>query len=314
MNDFYNNTDILRLIIKWYKRLLVITGSAALIALIISSPLIIKPKYKSEASLYPSNLISYSSESPTEQMLQLFSSDDLKDSLIKKFKLTSYWEIDTTKKYYKTTLYNTFDENIKIKKGDNESVLVQAIDTRPDTACKMVTEMINFFNKKVRYLQREKLQENAGSLKIQLTLKKRQIDSLENRLDTLRKKYNILDYDIQLKEVMKQRVKEESDRKTYSSVFLNNLTHFGGEYLLISEYLSNATGSQNKILSEYEKTISELKKDITYTNIISSPKIPDKKCYPVRWLIVLLSAGISFIFSLLVIGIIENYKNSELQK
>jgi len=309
MNDFYNNTDILRLISKWYKHLLVITGSAVLIAFIIS--LVIKPKFKSESSLYPSNLISYSSESPTEQMLQLFSSDDLKDSLIKKFKLTSYWEIDTTKKYYKTTLYNTFDENIKIRKGDNESVMVVAIDTRPDTACKMVSEMINFFNKKVRFLQKEKLQENAGSLKIQLSLKSKQIDSLEKRLDTLRKKYNILDYEIQLKEVMRQRVKEEGSRKTFSTDFLNNLKVFGGEYLLLSEYISNATVSYNKILTEYEKTISELNKDVTYTNIISSPKIPDKKCYPVRWLIVLLSAGISFIFSLLVIGIIENYKNSE---
>jgi len=312
MNDFYNNTDILRLISKWYKHLLVITGSAVLIAFIIS--LVIKPKFKSESSLYPSNLISYSSESPTEQMLQLFSSDDLKDSLIKKFKLTSYWEIDTTKKYYKTTLYNTFDENIKIRKGDNESVMVVAIDTRPDTACKMVSEMINFFNKKVRFLQKEKLQENAGSLKIQLSLKSKQIDSLEKRLDTLRKKYNILDYEIQLKEVMRQRVKEEGSRKTFSTDFLNNLKVFGGEYLLLSEYISNATVSYNKILTEYEKTISELNKDVTYTNIISSPKIPDKKCYPVRWLIVLLSAGISFIFSLLVIGIIENYKNSEQKK
>ncbi len=311
MNSFFSNLNIFLLINKWKKHLLILIGVSVILTFIFSSSFFIKPRYRSEAILYPSNLSPYSSESPTEQMLQYFRSDDIKDSMISKFHLIKYWKVDSTRNHYKTILYNIFNDNIVVKKSDNESVIIEAVDINPDTACKMVKSMIQFFNLKVRSLHKEKLIETAKTLEFLLTSKKKQIDSLESRLDTLRKKYNILDYDIQLKEAMRQRVKENNEGKTVSSSLLKNLENYGGEYQLLGGYLSSATGIYNKILSEYEKTQSDIKKEITYTNIISSPKIPDKKCYPIRWLIVLIGAASTFLLSIIVIGMIDNFKKPE---
>jgi len=309
MENFFSNINLFKLLYKWRKHLLIIVVSSIILSFIFSSPFFITPKYKSTAVLYPTNISPYSSESPTEQMLQLFQSDDLKDSIITKFNLAKQWGLDSSMKNFKAILYYVFSENIIVKKGDNETVEITVMDTKPEQACRIANEMIECFNNKVVKLHREKLAEVAKTLDVQLKSKRKQIDSLEHRLDTLRKKYNILDYDIQTKEATRQHVKEERSGTTNSSAILKNLESYGGEFLLLGGYLSSATAAYNKTLTDYDKTISDLTKDVTYASIVSNPKISDKKCYPVRWLIILISAFTTLFVSVLMIGIIDNYQN-----
>ncbi len=46
----------------------------------------------------------------------------------------------------------------------------------------------------------------------------------------------------------------------------------------------------------------------TYTNVITEPFVADKKSYPVRWLIVVITALASFFVALIAIMVIENFK------
>ena len=68
--------------------------------------------------IYPSNLIAYSTESSTEQMLQLTQSYDIRDKIINTFHLFEHYNIDTLKnKTFKSEVYKKYDENIIIKKN-----------------------------------------------------------------------------------------------------------------------------------------------------------------------------------------------------
>src|SRR4051812_40518935 len=77
--------NYISMIMKWKIHFIVITVAAIVVAAVCSSPLFIKPKYKSFAIVYPSNLKPYSTESETEQMLQLFRSADVRNDVIRKF-------------------------------------------------------------------------------------------------------------------------------------------------------------------------------------------------------------------------------------
>src|SRR4051794_6326011 len=95
-NTFFNSIDLLRLLNKWKKHLLIVGAISLVGSIIFSSPLFIKPKFKSFALIYPSNLIAYSTESATEQMLQLTQSYDIRDKIIQTFHLLDHYGIDTT--------------------------------------------------------------------------------------------------------------------------------------------------------------------------------------------------------------------------
>ena len=118
-NTFFNSIELLQLVKKWKKHLIIVGVISLLGSIIFSSPYFIKPKYKSFALIYPSNLIAYSTESPTEQMLQLAQSYDIRNKIIASFNLYKHFDLDTTKvKSYLSKIYQLYEENIIIKKTE----------------------------------------------------------------------------------------------------------------------------------------------------------------------------------------------------
>ena len=63
-----------------------------------------------------------------------------------------------------------------------------------------------------------------------------------------------------------------------------------------------------KLKGEYEQAYRDFDRKFSYTNVITEPIVADKKAYPVRWLIVTISALATFFIAFLVILIFENYK------
>src|SRR4051812_47029518 len=106
-NKFFNSYDLLQLVHRWRKHLLVVGLISLAASVIFTSPAFIKPKYKSFAIVYPSNLIAYSTESATEQMLQLAQSYDIRNKIIRTFNLYQHYDIDTlNNKSFQSEIYN----------------------------------------------------------------------------------------------------------------------------------------------------------------------------------------------------------------
>ncbi len=102
MEKYFNNTNLINLLLKWRIHLMVILAVALVLAVIFSSPFFITPKFKSIAVIYPANVSPYSEESETEQMYQVLQSQDIIDSVITKFNLAAHYKISSDYKYYKT--------------------------------------------------------------------------------------------------------------------------------------------------------------------------------------------------------------------
>lgn len=308
MNSFFNSTGLLNLVMKWKIHISIITVLAIVLSILFSSSLFIDPKYKSFAIIYPSNLIPYSSETPTEQMLQLFKSDEISFALINKFQLAKHYGIDTTDSRYLTELKNEINDNVKVRRTEFESIIVEVYDTDPQRACNMVSEIINLMNLKARSLQRDKTAEVVNIYQGQLIVKQKQIDSIQECLKVLREEYDIYDFNIQLKEYTRAYLNSVNSGRNGSEVYnkmFENLQKHGGEYMFLGSYLASLAGSYNDIKIEYDKALSDLTKKLTYTNIVTSPQPSNTKAYPTRWLIVVISTLSSLLVTLIVISIIE---------
>jgi capsular polysaccharide biosynthesis protein len=309
MSSFFDSSNLIKLIVKWKIHIAIVTVVVIALSVFFSSPIFIKPKYKSFAVVYPSNLIPYSSETPTEQMLQLLKSDDINFELIQKFHLSKHYGIDTTDSKYLSRLQSEYTDNVNIRRTEFESIIIEVYDTDPIVACEMVKEIINMLNAKARNLQREKTSEVVAIYAQQLAFKQHQIDSIQGTLMKLRKENNIYDYSIQLKEYTRGYLNsvnagKGANQPVYTEMF-NNLNEHGGEYLFLGGYLASLAGSYNDIKIEYDQALSDLTKQLTYTNIVTSPYPADNKSYPIRWLVVLVSTLSSLLLLMIIISIIE---------
>ncbi|HNW70654.1 MAG TPA: hypothetical protein PKI01_09645 [Bacteroidales bacterium] len=315
MNHFFKSTYIIKLVLKWKWHLLITVVVAIALSSVFSGSTFIKPKFRSYAVIYPANIAPYSSETNTEQLLQLLKSEDMLFDVVKKFELYKEYKIDTNDKYFRGKVIKELENNISIKRTEYESVLIEVYDNDPRQACSMVNEFINLMNLKARNLQRNKTSEIVKLYYDQMNDKKKEIDSIENRLQFLRKEYNILDYNIQVKEYSKGYVKNitngRGNKKDDIAVTLDNLKQYGGEFRQLDANLWGLLETYIALKKEYDKSLGDMKKELTYANVVTNPIPADKKSYPIRWLIVCVTTLSAFLLSLLLFSIIDGVRKPE---
>lgn len=312
MDNYFNNTSLVGLIIKWRKHLVIITLIAAILGAIFSGPFFITPLYKSEAVAYPSNIMSYSDESETEQMLQIIQGQDITDSIIEKFNLLEVYKIDPNYKYMRTTVLYKYSQNVKIKKTPYEAISITVRDKDPERAAAMAYEILNQYDLKVGNLHKLKYSEVVEMYEQQLADKKHVIDSLQARMRILGTEYGLVDYTMQSQEIMRGYLRTVMGASTTNintkavDEIKHNMANYGGEMITLIEMLEAEATSFVSVKLDLETAQRFIHAKLTYSNIISKPFPSDKKVFPVRWIIVALSGLGAFLLSLLIIFLLDN--------
>ena len=312
----FDSRESWNILMKWRKHLIVVVVVAAALAAVFSGPRFITPLYKSYAVVYPANISPYSKESTTEQMIQTFQSQDIVDSVIKKFDLAKHYKIDPHYKYFQTELLRQFHENVSISKTSYEAVEIKVLDKSPDTAKLMVDALLDYFNKKMARLKKEKYQEVVDALSGQLRREKSVMDSVRNRLKELGTQKGIFEYDYQSQQIMMAYLRNiqgspEAVNSKEAKRLAQNMGKYGGELVQLINMLEQEAEAYVKVKQRYEEAYKFVAAHLTYTNVITYPFVSDKKAYPVRWLIVLVAVLSAFTLALVVISFLEKKQRSE---
>lgn len=309
MTDYFNNSEILTILRNRGKHLAIIGIVAIVVSCFISSKYVMKPKFKSTAVLYPSNLTSYGEESTTEQLLELLGSEEIRKQLIKRFDLGTHYKLDTTDQYFQTYVRAKLKENLSISKTEYEAVEVEVIDNDPELAYKMVNEIIRLLDETVRSMHRRKYAEVYEIQSRQYQLKQKEIDSLELVVQELRTKYGLLDFAIQAKEATRGYYRGSSKAADVTSV-IRNLEQKGEAYIASTFNLNSARQVSVELKTKMEEAYRELTKEQSFTDIVTAPRVADKKFWPVRWLVVTVFT-LSSLFASLMFFLFADYKGNK---
>lgn len=308
MDSYFSNKNLVDLVIKWRVHLIIIGVLAGIISIVFSSPVFIKPKFRSYAVVYPVNLGEYSEESETEQMLELLNSGDIRDEVIRQFSLDQHYEIDTAYKYYQTALFGKYEDHFSFKKTENEAVRIEVLDTDPQMACDLANGVIMAYHRKVRSMHNAKYKEELEVRSRELTRERNYLDSLVNHLSYLGEEYGLVDVTSQVEGMFREgniRNFYAADGHTISPA-LKSLGKHGPEFKKTTDMLEPMLERYAEILTRYNDAYRELNKEITYSSTVTSPYVADKKFWPKRSVIVLMSVILTLILALVVIGVIEN--------
>ncbi|MBI1288181.1 MAG: hypothetical protein GC178_11465 [Flavobacteriales bacterium] len=313
MGEYKDSSEVLALVVRWWKQLLVVSLVALGLSVLFSSPFVIPPQYKSFAVLYPANIIPMGTETPTEQMLQVLESDNIRDSVVNLYHLYEAYGIDPQSKSANSTLIKDYQDHVTFRKTEYESVVIEVLDENPVQARDMAKSIIYFFNRKERFLQKEKAMELVKILQEQVGKKKAEMDSMEGVLVNLRQKYGILDYQLQTEYATERYLEVISTPGRQSNAkeiepLLDALKEKGGEFLALNEHLWRIRGGYNDLKEQLEAAQRDVEKNLTYCNVITNPVVADKKAYPIRWLIVVSSVLSTLLISILVLSIAESVR------
>ncbi len=303
----FKTDEIIGILAKEWKKLAIVAGLAVVIGAIVSSDLVIKPLFKSNAVVYPVNLSPSSEESNTEQLLQYFHSEEVKNAVAKKFDLFNHYEIDPNSKQKEFLLGGMFKERVSIESTLYESIEITVKDESPELAQKLTQAIIDETNSLITNIRRERLQEYLANNQSELEKNIKPLDSLKTLIVDFRQKYNIIDFGYQAKTLVKKQNKgkalSEQDSKTIDAIKTKEK-----DYNRITTNYDIYQGTYNYHKAEVNKFKFDYNSNVSYTNVVSKPTLPDRKCYPIRSVVVAIITLSSLLMACLYIIFSHYYK------
>lgn len=293
------NVTILRKLYKKRKHILLMTLGALVIA--YGFCFFVQPMYRSTAFVYPANLAVYGEESQTEQLLQFFQSNEVRQYVWRKLKLASHYHIDTTSKIYPFVYDETYDKKISITQTKYESIEIKVEDYSPDTARLIAASVIEAVNWLIEKEHREKYLETIKNSKIYLDYKKHEVDSAQKLLTELSEKYGLMNISVQLREAAKNQYKlwTSGGKNQELSELVENMKKFGVEQGKLAVYFDDQVRGWAWANNDYQKRMAEYNHHITFTSLASQPTRPVVAAWPKKSLIMGVTAFAIFTLSCL---------------
>jgi len=318
MNNFFDNQRILSLIWKRKFHFIIVGVIAIFLGAIFSGPTFIKPKFKSTARIYPSNLGEMSEESNTEQMLEIVNSNTVKFRMFEAFYMKDIFKVPKNDPHYLTNTFVIYDENIKTTKTQNETVEIKVMAFNPQVASDMCDSIIHFYNETVGTMYRAKNLELVEISKKQLDKKYAEADSLIALINKIRLESGVVGVYVQSPEITRGYIKalvegkqsaSQSDIDRVKTLYQNILVN-GAEAQKLEVAFNNVLDEIGKIKVIYDLNLNEYQKVITYSHVVEKPFAADDKSFPVRWLIVAFTT-FSAVFLALLVFLVLDYRKEE---
>lgn len=280
MNEFNKTEDIFKEIWSYKFKIAIVLAIVAVIS--FGATYFITPLYKSTSIVFPVNLFPTSDESTTEQLMQYFNSNDVKQDLAKKFKLYEYYGIDTTKVKGGKALFDyMYKEYINISPTLYESIEITVKAPDALMAQQINGGILELTNELVKNTKKYILFQYINNINKTIGMQNRSIDSVL----TLAKGDDVyLDTDGKDVEKKTKKVKKLKQK----------------EY---SEKVKGISKSYSRLVYKRDKFYMDYAGDLTFFSIVSHPTVSDKRCYPIRSVIVLTSVLSTLILALVIIMI-----------
>ena len=306
----FDFTSIIKIIRENLKVFAVVAIVAGVLSVVFSGPSFIKPRFKSVAVVYPVNIHVYSDESETEQMLQMFESNSVRDTIIKKFNLYQRYGIqpgEPSSRYY---LHLEYNDRFVSSKTKYESILLEVFDEDPEVAKQMADEVLDQVNRTVRDFRNRRGNDKAESFRDQMKYQLVLIDSLEQRIKALSKDKRLLNYEAQTRELVRGYIEELGSNQNSTASkeitsWLEDMQESGSliqTLQRVNEYSAEQYGLIAEKFFDWRAMGSE---DMAYLDVVIHPEVSDKKSWPVRWIIVVSSIVGAVLLTLFALSIVK---------
>ena len=329
-NDSFSAISLLLFFWEKKKILIGVIVVAAVASSIFSHPFFIPPKYKSTVVLFPTStnsiskallndvqsyktdLMQFGEEENAEQLLQILNSSKIRDRIIEKYDLMKHYDIDQEGKYKRTYLHKEYESNITYRRTENMAVEITVLDIDPDTAALIANDVSALLDSVKINMQKKRAIRGFEIVSKSYKQLAHDIQEKEDSMTRLREK-GIQDYETQAEMINRQLAIEIAKNPKSNAVKaldakMDILAKYGGPYVSLRDALEYEKKNLTEIREKYDKAKIDAEEELPQTFVVDIAYPAEKKSYPVRWLIVVVSVLATFLLAAFTLVILEGIK------
>lgn len=332
-NEYFDSSSLYVFLYKYKIQIFVIVVLSALVSALVS--LNIKEKYKSVAVIYPSNtssvakalispkfggktdIMEFGEEEKAEQLLEILNSDKVKRQIIEEFNLMSHYQInleETETPNY--DLHEIFEENISFKRNKNMAVEIAVLDHSADTAAKIATSLLRVLDDVTNQIQKERAIQGFEIVKTAYLNLSNEVKSMEDSLAFIMGK-GVLDVKSQSEvygDAYAQAI-STGNKKAEEALAkkMDLLSKYGAQNISLTNAIENERLRLSELKGKYEEAKVDAESRIQNYFVVTSPYAAEKKSYPVRWLIVVISVIAALFTGIITIVLYEQFQKLRTQ-
>jgi uncharacterized protein involved in exopolysaccharide biosynthesis len=247
--------------------------------------------------------LKFGAEQESEQLMQVLNADEIRAKIIHIFKLAKHYKVDTTKRFWKTKLLDEYNSNIKYRRTEYQSIVIEVLDANPDTAAFIANEISNQVDTLITFIQHERAQKALAIVEKEYLDMIKQMGKMQDSLKHIRE-LGVINYEAQSVAFNNAYATAIADGKMQGAKQIENklkiLAKYGGTYVALRDLLLNETKRLSYIKGKYMEAKVDAEQVIPHKFVIDKAYASDKKAYPKRLLIILISAISTFFVALLL--------------
>ncbi len=326
VNNIFNASNLLKFVYKKKKLLITISIIAFLTSSVIS--LLIPNKYKSTVILFPASsssisqslitesqqrkdILKFGEEEEVEQLMQMLQSSSIRNRIIEKYNLFEHYEINKNSKYPYSTIYSKYESNVKINRTKYMSISIEVYDEDPEMAALIANDISNLVDSTYSKIQKERAQKAYDIVFYEFEAQKAKIKQIEDSLLVL-SEMGVIEVKSQTETYSEQYAIALSKGNTSAVKELEKkisiLARYGSIHTILKEQMYEEVKKLATIEAKYREAKIDLEQTLPNKYIVSAAEKAEKKSYPIRWLIVSVSVLSTFLFSLIVLLLLEEVK------
>ena len=325
-NETSLKVDSINLLILLYKKkflIIIITAIGALASVIAS--FMITPMFQSTVILYPvssasvsktlltnnerGNLMAFGEEEETEQLLQILESDEISNRIIEKYNLVEHYEIDKNSQYMQTSLYKTYNSNVSARKTPFQSIEIKVMDKDPVIAANIANDISDLVDTVINSIKKKRAFDALLIVEYEYKKLSQQINKLSDSLTVLNS-LGVINFRSEVEAYSKGLADGIATGKITPQGIaslekkMEGLKKYGHIYSELSAFIELEQKQLSAIKAKWVEAGVEYAQNMPHKFVINKARPAEKKSYPVRWLIVVLSSVSTFVFAVfLILGI-----------
>lgn len=323
----FDSTNLLLFLYRYRKPLIILSLTAAIVSSVVS--LMIQEKYLSTVILFPAatNSISkslmtedfsgkqdinaFGEEEQAEQLLQILNSDEISGYIRNKYNLMEHYGIDDAEQFALTNTVKEYQDNVTFKRTEFNSVRIDVLDHDKEIAAAIANDIADRLDTVRTRMQHDRARIGLAIIEQEYLKMQRYMQSMDDSLTAIRKK-GLTDFEVEVEQLTKAyyealakgnaRLIKELEKK------LEIFAEYGSAYLSLTENLEFEREQLALLRAKYEETKADAQASLTTKFVVNRAWPSEKKAYPIRWLIVVVSTFSAFLLTLLGIIALENVR------
>ena len=317
------------LILYLWKRkipLIIITLSAAIISTLVSFT--ITPKFRSSVVLFPASetpvsksllqanfqdrigILGFGEEDQLERILQVLHSDNIRDHVIGQYNLMEHYEIDPEGPYPLTKLFGEYSSNIKFKRTEYNSIVIEVMDKNPQMAADIANDIAAQIDSTMNSMKRSRALKALELVEKEFLNSAERARAYNDSISMLHKK-GIVSYDAQIERLTEAYGKAiaENNQEAIRIIEdkMGDFQMYTGPFVYYWSMWSNEAGRLRDLEFKYIEAKAEAELMLSHVFVLDKAYKAEKKAYPKKSIIVMVATFATFVLAVLAFLFFESF-------